>query len=196
MILWRRMAMIFVIGEVFKERLASDSKSDILKTMPLALAVLLNDKGHRIHLGTRFKASEDLQDIKTFLEESDIFFNQFADEDTYTLDDWDLEHIYDSYANDTLVFFSNVGDDTIESMASYGNDCDCKSVLYINKLFISKKALQLMSHYFIEEQFVKGYAHEIAADKVTVIPNRLNDVEIAQLMINKIAEIERTLNKI
>lgn len=187
--------MIFVIGEVFKEKLASDSMSEILNTMPLALALPLNDKGYRIHLGTRFKDSEDLQHIKDYLAEKDIFFNQFDDYDTYTLDDWDLDYIYDAYDTDTLVFFSNVGDDTIESMASFGNNYDCKSVLYINKLFISKEALQLMSHCFIEEQYVQGYESEIPKDKLTFIPKHISDTEAAQLMIDKIIEIEKSLNK-
>lgn len=88
-----------------------------------------------------------------------------------------------------------MGDDTIESMASFSNNYDCESGLYINKLFISKEALHLMSHYFIEEQYVQGYESEIPKDKFTIIPKHISDTETAQLMIDKIIEIEKALNK-
>ncbi|WP_414047711.1 hypothetical protein ACMGE7_02220 [Macrococcus equi] len=186
--------MVFVIGEVFSEQLQSDAMQDVLKTMPLPLAFKLSAAEYDVYLSTRFKASDELERLKAKLSEAGIAFNQFNDTDSYELDDWDIDTVYDLYENDTLVFFSNLGDDTIASMASYGNLYDCKSLLYINKLFISTEAISEMVHCFIEEQFVPGYSGEIPSDKLTVIPNGSSPNDTAQIMFEVIKDIEDQLN--
>ncbi|WP_414043892.1 hypothetical protein ACMGE9_03590 [Macrococcus sp. EM39E] len=44
--------MIFVIGEVFQDRLASDDMQDILNTMPIPIALKLSGGGYNVNLNT------------------------------------------------------------------------------------------------------------------------------------------------
>lgn len=178
--------MVFVIGEVFQDNLKSDRMDEVLNTLPLPIAFKLSDAGYNVNLSTRFKDSEELNLLKEKLASHHIYFNQFDDTDSYTLDDWNLEVVYDMFENDTLLLFSNLGDDTIKSMASYSHLYDCNCLLYINKLFIDKSALDLMAHCFIEEQYVQGYYDDIPRDRFTIIPHGASANEASEMMFSVI----------
>ncbi|WP_414052982.1 hypothetical protein [Macrococcus animalis] len=187
--------MIFVIGEVFQDRLAPDDMQDILNTMPIPIALKLSGGGYNVNLNTRFKDNESLPLLKRQLEEKNINFNQFEDKDTYKMDEWDLDVIYDMFSDDTIIFFSNIGDDAILDMAEFSKVYDCISVMYINKLFVSLKTLKQMEHCFIEEAYALGYIDDIPKDRFTIIPKGFTDVEAAELMYEVIKDIEDSMNK-